>query len=233
MMANKKLNLKLEDRDTLPLKVANVIRKAILQGEIEPGERLIQEDLANVLGVSRMPVREALRKLEIEGLIELVPHKGAIVKPLNMGDVEEIYQLRATLESMAVKRSVGEMTEDEIKKLEFLSSAMKATDDPEEFVETNIEFHRLLMKHCKWDRLLSFIETLWNGFPQQTPHMLPNQVYLSNKEHDEILNAVKEKQSEKAGDLLYGHIFRTGQSLLESIRESKKEDSGLIQKLKE
>lgn len=228
-MTNKKLNLQLEDRDTLHLKVANVLRKAILQGDLEPGERLIQEELATALGVSRMPVREALRKLEIEGLIELVPHRGAIVKSLNIEDVEEIYVLRATLERLAVKGSVEKMKEEDIKRLEFLTSSMKGAGDPEDFVEANIEFHRLLMKHCSWGRLLSFIETLWNGFPQQTPHMLPNQVYLSNKEHDEILEAVKTCQSEKAADLLYDHIYRTGQMLLESIRNSNKENNSLTQ----
>jgi DNA-binding GntR family transcriptional regulator len=228
---NKNVNLKLEDRDTLHLKVCNVLRKAILQGDFEPGERLIQEELASALGVSRMPVREALRKLETEGLIELVPHRGAIVKPLHVEDVEEIYTLRAKLEKLAVSKSVGKTNQEDIQKLEYLVDEMKEADEAEEFVNANIEYHRMLMKHCPWNRLLSFIETLWNGFPQQTPHMLPGQVDLSNQEHDKILQAVKDGDADKAANLVSNHIQRTGKSLIESIRKSKGEHRSLLQKI--
>lgn len=230
---NKNVNLKLEDRDTLHLKVCNILRKAILQGDFEPGERLIQEELASALDVSRMPVREALRKLETEGLIELIPHRGAIVKPLNVEDVDEIYTLRATLEGLAVRKSVGRMTAEDIEKLENLVDRMKSAGDAEQFVKINIEYHRLLMKHCIWKRLLSFIETLWNGFPQQTPHMLSGQVNLSNREHDEILQAVKEKDPDKAARLVSSHIQRTGKLLIENIHQSKGEQKSLLQRLKD
>jgi len=230
---NKNLDLKLEDRDTLHLKVCNVLRKAILQGDFEPGERLIQEELAKALDVSRMPVREALRKLETEGLIELVPHRGAIVKPFNVQDIEEIYTLRAELESLAVSKSVGSIKQEDIQKLENLTKQMKKSIEAEEFVEANIEYHRMLMKHCSWKRLLSFIETLWNGFPQQTPHMLAGQVDLSNQEHDEILNAVKDGDADRAASLLADHIKRTGKSLIESIHKSKGEPRSLLQKIED
>ncbi|HET7627757.1 MAG TPA: GntR family transcriptional regulator [Bacillales bacterium] len=230
---NKKVDLKLEDRDTLHLKVCNVLRKAILQGDFAPGERLIQEDLAKALGVSRMPVREALRRLETEGLIKLMPHRGAIVKSLNAEDVDEIYSLRAELEKLAASKSVDKMKEEDIAELEQLVEDMNAMDDLEQFVEANIEFHRLLMKYCEWERLLSFIETLWNGFPQQTPHMLTGQVDLSKQEHEEILWAVKERDAAKASKLLANHISRTGKSLMESIRQSKSGKENLIDRILE
>jgi DNA-binding GntR family transcriptional regulator len=232
-MNTKKLDMKLGDRDTLHLKVCNVLRTAILQGYFEPGERLIQEDLANSLGVSRMPIREALRKLENEGLINLVPHKGAIVNSFSVEDVEEIYELRANLEKMAVQQSVGKMTEDDIAELERLVIAMKDSEEAEEFVDFNIRFHRALMKHCPWKRLISFIETLWNGFPQQTPHMIPGQLGMSNKEHEEILVAVKEGEPEKASELVSLHISRTGSQLIENIRESSNDHTTLLHKIEE
>lgn len=227
---NKDVDLRLEDRETMDLKVCNILRKAILQGDFEPGERLVQEELANLLGVSRMPVREALRKLEGEGLIKLVPHRGAIVKSLTVEDVEEIYALRSNLEKIAIGKSIGKMKPEDINKLERLVSEMKKASDAQEFVETNIEFHRMLMKYCTWNRLLSVIETLWNGFPQQTPHMLKGQMELSNKEHDAILQAVKEKDAYKAAELVSDHITRTGEALIESIRQSKNEQNSLLQR---
>lgn len=217
---SKKVDLKLENRDTLDLKVCNVLRKAILQGDFQPGERLIQEELASSLGVSRMPVREALRRLETEGLITLSPHRGAIVKSLNAEDVKEIYELRSTLEEKAVTKSVEHLNVEEISRLEELTQIMKQSESAEEFVEANIEFHRILIKHCPWNRLVSFIETLWNGFPQQTPHMVPGQVELSNQEHDSILTAVKDGNAKMAGKLLAIHISRTGDALVKTIQKA-------------
>ncbi|MEB3103626.1 GntR family transcriptional regulator [Ferviditalea candida] len=213
-----KLNLVLEDKDTLHLKVTRVIRNAILRGEFQPGERLVQEELAQALKVSRMPVREALHKLESEGLVILEPHRGAIVKKVDVEDLDEIYYLRSQLEKMAVELSVPRMTLDDIAKLEELLQRMEGIDDVERFVEANIEFHKLLVKYCAWKRLLNFIETLWNGLPQQTPHFLEGQLEISNREHREIVEAVKVKDSAKAGQLLSEHILRTGRELMKKIR---------------
>ncbi|UOQ94886.1 GntR family transcriptional regulator [Halobacillus shinanisalinarum] len=214
---SKHLNLKLEDRNTLHLKVCNVLRKAILQGDFEPGERLIQSELAESLDVSRMPIREALRKLESEGLVKLEPHRGAIVKPMNIEDIKEIYQLRANLEKLAVELSVPDLTEGDKHELKTLMEEMENTEDPEVFVEANISFHQLLIKRCTWGRLLSFIETLWNGFPQQTPTLLPGQMKLSNQEHQQIFEAVNAKNESKSATLVSEHIKRTGEALVNSL----------------
>ncbi|KQU25863.1 hypothetical protein ASG65_14770 [Bacillus sp. Leaf13] len=218
----KNLNLKLEDRDTLHLKVTNVIRQEILNGNFEPGERLVQEELANSLGVSRMPVREALRLLEAEGLIQLEPHKGAIVKSMDVEDVEEIYEMRSKLEGLAVSISANKLSEEEIIELEKLTMQMKNNNEEEDFVKANIEFHSILMKHCNWKRLIGVIEKLWNGFPQQTPTMLSGQIDQSNKEHEEILEAIKRNDAEHAGVLVSNHIKRTGNLLVKNMQENRK-----------
>ncbi|MDQ0219519.1 GntR family transcriptional regulator [Peribacillus cavernae] len=217
----KNLNLKLEDRDTLHLKVTNVIRQEILNGNIEPGERLVQEDLAHSLGVSRMPIREALRLLEAEGLIQLEPHKGAIVKSMEVEDVEEIYELRSRLEGLAVSKSADKLSGEAIVELEKLTIQMKNSEEVEDFVKANIEFHSILMKHCTWKRLTAMIEKLWNGFPQHTPTMLSGQIDKSNKEHEEILEAVKRKDAEHAGVLISNHIKRTGVLLVKNMQDNR------------
>jgi DNA-binding GntR family transcriptional regulator len=214
-----KQGLRIEDRDTLHLKVCNVIREAIIRGDFKPGERLKQSDLADSLGVSRMPIREAFRKLESEGLIILEPHKGAIVKSIQVDDIEEIYTLRSELEKMAVFQSVDKLTEEDLNQLSALVNKMEMAEDINDFVQDNIDFHKLLVKYCKWDRLNTFISTLWNGLPQQTPHFLEGQMETSNKEHRSILNAVLNKDKETAAKLVSEHIFRTGEMLKKSLKE--------------
>lgn len=212
------LDLRIENRDTLHLKVCNVIRGAIIRGDFKPGERLKQSDLAEKMGVSRMPVREAFRKLESEGLILLEPHKGAVVKSISIEDIQEIYALRSELEKMAVQQSVDLLTEEDIEELSFLVREMENAKDADTFVQYNIDFHRLLVKRCKWERLNSFIGTLWNGLPQQTPHLLTGQIETSNTEHRKILEAVMNKDNETAANLVSEHIFRTGEKLIESLK---------------
>lgn len=215
-------DLRIENRDTLHLKVCNVIREAIIRGDFKPGERLKQSDLAEKMGVSRMPIREAFRKLESEGLILLEPHKGAVVKSININDIEEIYALRSELEKMAVYQSVELLTQEDIGQLSSLVDQMENAEDADTFVQYNIDFHRLLVKRCRWERLNSFIGTLWNGLPQQTPHLLSGQIETSNTEHRKILEAVLKKDKETAAKLVSEHIFRTGASLIESIKKEGK-----------
>lgn len=211
--------LRIENRDTLHLRVCNVIREAIIKGEFKPGERLKQSDLADAMGVSRMPIREAFRKLESEGLIKLEPHKGAIVKSIHVGDIEEIYALRAELEKMAVYQSVDLLTNEDLLQLTKLVDEMESSEDVDDFIGYNIDFHRLLVKRCKWERLNTFISTLWNGLPQQTPHILSGQKETSNVEHRTILNAILNKDKETAANLVAKHIIRTGEMLIKSLKE--------------
>ncbi|MCA1025922.1 GntR family transcriptional regulator [Cytobacillus kochii] len=215
------VDLKLDNRDTLHLKVCNVLREAIIKGQFKPGERLKQSDLAEKLGVSRMPIREALRKLESEGLITLVPHKGAIVKTIHLSDLQEVYTLRAQLEKMAFIQSAKLLTDTEITRLIDLVHLMEDSEDVDEFVERNIEFHQLLLKHCHWERLNGFIDSLWNGLPQQTPHFITGQTATSNEEHQEIIKAIREKRFEHAGEILSHHILRTGESLIHSLKNER------------
>ncbi|HLR70008.1 MAG TPA: GntR family transcriptional regulator, partial [Pseudogracilibacillus sp.] len=86
---SKNLDLRISDREMLHNKVCSVLRRAILKGDFKPGQRLVQTELAELIGVSRMPIREALRTLEIEGLVTLEPHKGAVVRTINKKDIEE------------------------------------------------------------------------------------------------------------------------------------------------
>lgn len=220
---DKKISLRLDDRDTLHLKVCNVLREAILRGDFEQGERLVQSELANALGVSRMPIREALRRLETEGFVTLEPHRGAIVRSVKVEDLIEIYELRSQLEKIAVELSVNRLTSDDIQKLEDFVIQMETSESADEFVQANIEFHKLLINRCPWKRLLTFVSTLWNGLPQQTPHILGGQIETSNQEHRAILLAIKVKDKVKASQLVEAHIRRTGENLVKVLLEEQTE----------
>ncbi len=222
---NKEIQLKLSDTEleTIPSKVCRILREAILRGDFKPGQRLIQDELANSIGVSRMPVREAIKRLEAEGLVTVEPHRGAIVKSFSLKDIEEIYHLRCIFEKEAVEESVNHMTSDVMRKLEKLVKQMEETKDIETFVKINIQFHHELISCCPWERLISFIQSLWSGFPQQTPHMLPDQIKLSIKEHQAILKAVRNKEAKKAGELIESHIDRAGKSIINNIKINNQE----------
>lgn len=216
-------SLKLGDREleTIPAKVCRILREAILRGDFEPGEHLVQDELAKTIGVSRMPIREAIRRLETEGLVTIEAHRGAIVKSFSLQEIEEIYHLRVLFEKEAVKASVENMPDEKILELEELMREMESTKDIDNFVQINIEFHRILMSYCPWDRLNSFILSLWSGFPQQTPHILPNQIIRSNEEHREIMAAVEIKDGQLAGELVAGHIERAGKAIVKNISDKR------------
>ncbi|NGP45665.1 GntR family transcriptional regulator [Bacillaceae bacterium SIJ1] len=211
-------SLQLHDKDSLYIKTCNTLRKAIFSGELQPGVKLTQDQLAKQLGISRMPIREALRQLENEGLVKVEPYRGAFVKELSLEDIEENYVLRSEMESLAIRKSLPYKTREDVKRLEELVREMDQTKSSEEFVELNKESHNLLLLRCPWSRLSKFIQTLWNGYPQHTPFFLQGQMEKSNQEHKEILLAIQAEDSEKAGRLIKEHISRTGKSLMTFIK---------------
>ena len=205
--------------ETLPQKITRMIRDAIIQGQFKPGERLIQDELAKSLGVSRMPIREAFKQLQAEGYVTLEPHKGAVVKEFTVQELEEIYLLRSKLEPLAVKESLKQIDEQTINQMETYQELMKKTESIHEYVDLNIKFHSLLIKDCKLEKLNSIIQNLWTGFPQQTPHLLPDQIKLSIAEHDEMIQAIKLGKMDEACSLLENHIIRAGNNVLDNVRK--------------
>ena len=130
-----------------------------------------------------MPIREAFKQLETEGLIIIEPHKGAFVENLVLMKYKKFTIFAVFLEKEAVKDSVENMNDSVISRLEELVEKMEKTSNIEEFVKINIQFHSELMSCCRLNKLKSFIENLWSGFPQHTPYLLPDQIVTSNSEH--------------------------------------------------
>lgn len=218
-----------KDRATLQYKVTTKLREVILKGHFKMGDRLIQEEWAAKLGVSRMPIREALRQLEVEGLVRNEPRRGAIVTPISVEDIEEIYQLRALLEGKAVELSLPHLTEENIKNLEELYEEMILLNgkeaDVEKYMKLNAAFHRLLREGCKWRRIHSMIDTLWKGIPLQTPSLLSDHIKEAHREHRLMLDYIHENDTQKLKEITKYHILRTSDNLINMITKSdKKED---------
>ncbi|MCF6094021.1 GntR family transcriptional regulator [Microaerobacter geothermalis] len=210
------------DNSTLQEKVTATLRDAILSQKFAQGERLVQEELAEMLGVSRMPIREALRRLEMEGLVEMVPHKGAVVTTLSQDDIEEIYYLRSKMEGLAVEKSLNHLKKEDIILLEELVEKMDhsiKTNNIPQFTQLNDQFHRLLRKGCEWKRIEMVIQTLWNGYPPYAPNLMPDTMSQSNQEHKIMVDTVKEKDPVKLRSIMEMHIIRTGQAMLKYFKK--------------
>lgn len=209
------------DRATLQYKVTSKLREVILKGEFKKGERLVQEEWAERLGVSRMPIREALQQLEVEGLVKIEPRRGAIVTPISINDIEEIYFLRSMLEPEAVKRSIPNLTENHIAELTDLYHQMKDIQlnkgDIETYTKLNKEFHTILKAGCEWRRLHQMIDTLWRGISAYTPGLLKNHITVANEEHGLMLKYIKENKPEEMEAILRKHILRTRDQLIDAI----------------
>lgn len=203
--------------ETRSAKIHRILREWIMKGEFKPGERLKQNDIAERLGVSRMPVREAIQQLVTEGLVNMEPHRGAIVKEFSKEEIKELYFLRAKLEPMALREAYVNLTSDDISKLLDLVERMIDFKDTAEFVELNIKFHKILIQKCPYNKLNFLIEGLWTGFPQLTPHLLPNQLEVSNQEHKELVVALKEDKIELACEILETHIKRAYKNITETF----------------
>ncbi len=201
-------------REVLPNSVTTILRQAILKGELKPDERLVQADIADQLGVSRMPVREALKTLEMEGLVTLEPHKGAVVNSLTMDDINEIYELRTILEPFTLERSIPNLTLEDIMQLEDLHKKMQQTTDIETYVDLNNQFHNLSLSGAKSKRLHGLMARVSHGIAKDTPYVIPDQIEKSNVEHSKILDAVKEQDIKAACKEYADHISRTHTDLI-------------------
>lgn len=194
-------------------RVAAYLREAILHGRLRPGDRIRQEEVAEQFGASRLPVREALRMLEAEGLTEHEPNKGARVARLTQHEVEVIYKMRERLEPLALIESLPLLTEDDHGRLEDVQRRIEENTDLERFLDLDREFHMLTYSGCAIDPLNSMVTRLWNA----TQHFRrayvalggQSRMWVVNSEHRLILDAVVRRDASDAERYLEGHIRRT------------------------
>lgn len=195
------------------LRVADHLRAAILGGEIGPGERVRQEEVAQATGSSRIPVREALHLLEAEGLIENEPNKGARVPLLSPHEVDLIYRMRERLEPLALAESVPHLTGADLDRLAALQEEIEADGDVRRFLELDRAFHLLTYSGCRVDPLASMVTRLWNSTQHYRRAFVamsgPGRMWVVNAEHRLLLDAIERRDVEDGERFLSGHIRRT------------------------
>ncbi|PWE37570.1 GntR family transcriptional regulator [Pseudomonas prosekii] len=190
--------------------IEETLRSAILDGRIPCGSALRQQDLADLFGVSRMPVREALRQLEAQALLNVIAHKGAVVAPLVQGDAAETYELRILLESEALRRSIPLLTNADIELAAGYIEEMETQHDYSEMGRLNRLFHMTLYSKAPNRRLLRLIEDGLNEEERFLRFNLEKMGLgkLSQEDHRELLRAVEHRDIERSVKLLTRHLNR-------------------------
>ena len=206
--------------------VVDVIREAILSGELEPGARLLQEDLAERLQVSSTPVREALRQLESEGILQSSPNRGVRVAEVDFGAVREIYQIRAELEALATRCATPRLTPAHLAHLRGLQTQIETCirrNELKELRRLNYELHITIYQAAEMPELLKIIRSLWTKFPWDTLHVLPNRAFMSADEHAHLLGALEAGHAEQAGQLMREHVELSARALNDYLAQRSAE----------
>ena len=197
----------------LPLRdvVFNTLRQAILKGELKPGERLLEIALAERLGVSRTPVREAMRKLEQEGLVVMIPRRGAQVASITEKDLNDVLEVRIALENVAIEKACKLITEDELGRLWVAAKEFEKTKAEGNLVrlaETDVAFHEIIYQASDNKRLNQVLNNLREQMYRYRVEYLKEEQTrnLLVSEHEELVKAIREGDVQKAQDISFHHL---------------------------
>lgn len=208
-----------DDKYSLRGRVYNIVRENILDGVYKAGENLIEMRLAEDLKVSRTPVREAIRQLELEGLVETIPNKGAIVKGINKKDMEDIYKIRLVLEGLAVKWAIEEISDEKIKELQETYELMEFytnKGDIENIEKLNTRFHEIIYEASKSNMLLHILKDfqVYAKLARYDSLKCSGRMEESLKEHGKILDAIKKRDYKLAEKHLINHVANSSKNIL-------------------
>jgi DNA-binding GntR family transcriptional regulator len=198
--------------DLMSQRVTEDIRSLILQGDLAPGSRIGQEQLAERFHTSRIPVREALRRLESDGLVILVPNSGAWVAKLDLSECLELYKIRERLEPLALSESVKNMSDEDLGYLDGLVTEMELGVTTDDFLRLDRQFHLASYRASGMLHLNAIIERYWNStqhYRRAYTKLVGSDNWIIHYEHRLMMAAMKRRDADEAGRLLYGHIRRT------------------------
>ncbi|CUA81370.1 MULTISPECIES: GntR family transcriptional regulator [Gulbenkiania] len=211
-------------RQTLTSAVTESLRQRILSGEFADGQQLRQEALSNEYGVSRVPVREALRQLEAEGLIQIIDHKGAVVSKLSLEDVLELLEIRAMLESELLRASIPCQTDADLQlaadTLQEFDQALKS-NDVRHWGELNSRFHLALYRSARRPNTLALIEQLHNKTDRYTRMQIlfTRTMERAHEEHTKLLELCRSGAKDEAAEFIRFHILSAGHALESYLKE--------------
>ena len=212
----------------LPLRdvVFNTLRQAILRGELKPGERLMEIQLANKLGVSRTPIREVLRKLELEGLVNMVPRKGAEVADITEKSLRDVLEVRKALEELSVQLACEKITEEEIEELKRVAERFKDTlndQDVTKIAEADVAFHDVIYTATDNQKLILLLNNLREQmYRYRVEYLKKEEAYPQLiAEHEELIDNISKRNKEEATRIMCEHIDNQVATVINVIHTKK------------
>jgi DNA-binding GntR family transcriptional regulator len=214
-------------RQSLTSAVADKLRDQIIRGEIPEGAQLRQDAIASQYQVSRIPVREALRQLDAEGLIAIVPNRGAVVPQLSPADIEELFSIRALLEPEVLKLSIPHLVADDFAEadavLRKFAHELQSGDHVSEWGRLNSQFHSILYSRANQPRFMAILRNVNSSGERYTRLQLylTQGIKRANEEHRRILEFCRQRDEDRASKLLREHIRHAGESLKKALQEKR------------
>ncbi len=222
------MDLEMHMDEYLPLRdvVFNTLRKAILKGDLKPGERLMEIALAEKLGVSRTPIREAIRKLELEGLVVMAPRKGAKVASITERDLNDVLEVRKGMEELAIRLACERITPEQLDELDKVEKKFLNLIDSEnltELAEVDVEFHDIIYAATNNKRLIQLLNNLREQMYRYRIEYLKDSAVRRKlaKEHKSICEALRTHDKESALRYVYVHIDNQQKAIIRSLNEEK------------
>lgn len=221
-------NLQIEMNDLLPLRdvVFHTLRKAILTGQLKPGERLMEVHLANKLGVSRTPIREAIRKLELEGLVTMIPRRGAEVAQITEKSLKDVLEVRRALDVLSVELACERITKEEMEELyracqEFEKAAREK--EPSVIAQADVRLHDIIVDATRNQRLKQLVNNLSEQMYRYRFVYIQEANQYENliEEHREVYESIAERNKERAARAARLHIDNQELSILRQLRLEK------------
>lgn len=213
------LPVKLDSYKPLREVVYETLREAIRNGALAPGERLMEIQLAEELGVSRTPVREAIRKLELESFVVMLPRRGTYVANLSLKDINEVFEIRAALDGLAAGLAAERITEEELEQMERLMVEIAdhiEQHNNQKIVEVDEAFHDILYRASRNERLVGIIYNLREQFTRFRSVSInyPGRLQNTLEEHRQLVEAIAQRNAETAQQKAREHIENAEQTLL-------------------
>lgn len=212
----------------LPLRdvVFNTLRQAILRGELQPGERLMEIQLANKLGVSRTPIREAIRKLELEGLVLMIPRRGAEVAEITEKSLRDVLEVRSALEELAVELACERISDEDVDKLRVAAKEFEEvtkTEDVTALAEADVKFHDIIYFATDNQRLIQLLYNLREQmYRYRVEYLKREEVYATLfTEHERIIESIAQRDKLAAKQVIGKHIDNQMIAVVDTIRAKK------------
>lgn len=221
-------DLQMPMNEYLPLRdvVFQTLRQAIMRGDLKPGERLMEIKLANKLGVSRTPIREAIRMLELEGLVIMIPRKGAQVAQITEKDLNDVLEVRLGLEALAIQFAVERITKEQLEALKKAAEVFEELADSGELTavaEADVNFHELIYQATDNKRLRQLLNNLREQMYRYRIEYLKD---IDSRrelvsEHYTIYEAIQSRDYEKACETMHLHISNQQKSIIRGMKQNQ------------